>query len=284
MCWLFCSGMSGLYLPRLSKLLHGQRREEAGGLCCPRESPGADSPHAGNQPHQYHGGSAPRSSHQLSREHPSQRHHGNGGTGHSRLSVGGGTWQQGLRRFTGDAVRLLRSVSQLQRTFLAAPAPPAGRAWDLQGQSQNKAATVTGASLLAAWKCTMRVGLHTGAERKQEQRRCSVTVCAEISFQLRHLCSMLGWARLHACLRECVCACMCVCVWRERLKVNILMAGTEMSFSSETVVIYIKQDTFCTWSHLFPFRRFYMLTTNESWCGCIQPQHFHTQSLVKNTI
>lgn len=62
------------------------------------------------------------------------------------------------------------------------------------------------------------------------------------------------------------------------------MAGIEMSFSSETVVIYIKQDTFCTWSHLFPFEKFYMLTTNESWCGCIQPEHFHTQSFVKNTI
>lgn len=57
-----------------------------------------------------------------------------------------------------------------------------------------------------------------------------------------------------------------------------------MSVSSETVVIYIKQDTFCTWNHLFPFKKFYMLTTNESWCGCIRPEHFHTRSLVKNTI
>lgn len=57
-----------------------------------------------------------------------------------------------------------------------------------------------------------------------------------------------------------------------------------MSFSSETVVIYIKPDTFCTWSHLFPFKRFYMSTTNESWCGCIQPEHFHTRGWDKNTI
>lgn len=27
-----------------------------------------------------------------------------------------------------------------------------------------------------------------------------------------------------------------------------------------------------------------MATTNESWCGCIQPEHFHTQTLVKNAI
>lgn len=63
-----------------------------------------------------------------------------------------------------------------------------------------------------------------------------------------------------------------------------MMSGIEMSFSSETVVIYIKQDTFCTWRHLFPFEKFYMLTTNESWCSYIQPEHFHTQSFVKNAI
>lgn len=57
-----------------------------------------------------------------------------------------------------------------------------------------------------------------------------------------------------------------------------------MSFSSEAVVIYIKQDTFCTWSHLFPFKKFYMLMTNESWCSCIQPEHFHTPSFVESTI
>lgn len=105
----------------------------------------------------------------------------------------------------------------MQRTFLAPPAPPAGRARDLRGQSQNKAATVTGASLLAAWNCTMLVVSHTDAERKQEQRRCSVTVCAEISFQLCHLCSMLCSSRRRvdrSCTPTCVnvCVCMCVCV------------------------------------------------------------------------
>lgn len=72
------------------------------------------------------------------------------------------------------------------------------------GQSQNKAATVTGASQLAAWNCTMLVVLHTDAERKQEQRRCSVTVCAEISFQLRHLCVV-------CCVAHAGGLCVCVC-------------------------------------------------------------------------
>lgn len=63
-----------------------------------------------------------------------------------------------------------------------------------------------------------------------------------------------------------------------------MMAGLGMSCSSEMVVIYIKQDTFCTWSHLFPLKKFYMSTTNESWCGCIQPEHFHKPSSVQITI
>lgn len=107
----------------------------------------------------------------------------------------------------------------MRRTFLAPPAPPAGRCWDLQGPSQNKAATVTGASLLAAWNCTMLVVLHTDAERKQEQMRCSVTVCAEVSFQLCHLCSLLCSSRrrvdrgfMPACL-PCLKVCVCTCVW-----------------------------------------------------------------------
>lgn len=51
-----------------------------------------------------------------------------------------------------------------------------------------------------------------------------------------------------------------------------------MSFSPETV-IYMKQDTFCTWSHLFPFEeKFYKSTTNESRRGRVRPERSSTSA------
>lgn len=187
---LFISGVSGLYLPWLPELLHGQRREEAGGLRRARESSGADSPHAGHQPHQYHSRGAPKPRHQLPRQHPSQRHHSNRGPRHGHLLVGGGTRQQGLWRFTGDAVWLLRSrpppVSRYahspprQLIQLGVPGTCGGGARTRQLQ----------------WQAIVRVALRQSPETAPclwsciqmqweggNRRRCSVTVCAEISFQ-----------------------------------------------------------------------------------------------------
>lgn len=65
------------------------------------------------------------------------------------------------------------SSGQSLCTFPAPPAHPAGRARDLRGRSQNKAATVTGDSEgcppSIARNCTMLVVLHTDAVRRRKQ-------------------------------------------------------------------------------------------------------------------
>lgn len=77
----------------------------------------------------------------------------------------------------------------------------------------------------------------------------------------------------------CVCVHVSVYVWGKGLVWRwTLLAGTETSSSSsssETGVIYIKERTFCTWNHQFPFEKtfydiFYKLhvkkTNNGSRC------------------
>lgn len=155
------SGLPGLHLPRLPELVHGQWREEAGGLRRARESSGADPAHAGHQPHQYRRSGPAQPGHQLPGQHPPQRHHSHGGACHGRLPIWGGARQPGLWRFAGDAVWLLRSGppspsavsshthSPTPTTTTAAPPSPcwvASPIGSYSGGARTKAATVTGGS------------------------------------------------------------------------------------------------------------------------------------------
>ncbi|XP_077417907.1 E3 ubiquitin-protein ligase MSL2a isoform X2 [Vanacampus margaritifer] len=112
-------GVPGLHLPRLPELVHGQRREEAGGVRRAREGAGADAADAGHQPHQHHGGRRPAQpgGQRPPRRHAAQRGHGDRRARRHRLPVGGQPAQGPRLRGQPGAAHWLNGREEVGQTF-----------------------------------------------------------------------------------------------------------------------------------------------------------------------